>query len=453
MLEETPGALVVDAGHLLFKGPQVPEGERAERELKARLIAEATRLGGIDAMMPARSDFALGRAFVEELGRAHALPYVVSNLECGTPLPWPTELRLSRGGVNFVVYGVVSGALNLPACRPSDPARALAGAPADDTVVVVLSDQERAQDDDLVSRVPAIDLVVVSNAASPLRSPESLPNGGLRLSNGSRGKLLGLLRGEIVPGARGWRDEGTRAQKAEEIDNARERLAEIERREAAAADDEARQRLSRQREFWTKKLSTLEAELAAATSPTSVANVAANEVKALGDDVADHGPTLAMVEAVKAKISGGSVSPSTVTAGPEPEAEVAPPVETGVYVGSASCAACHPAQTAQWSTTPHARAWASLVAVNRQFDSDCWRCHATGAHAPDGPQDPRALGPLENVGCEACHGAGRAHAADPSLPMVLSPPTSQCTQCHDKKQDDGRFDESTYRPKVLHTAP
>ncbi len=435
----------------MFKGKVVPEGERTEREIKARLIAEATRLGGIDAMMPARSDFALGRAFVEAMATEYALPYVVSNVECGTPLPWPTEIRFAKGGVNFVVYGVVSGELSLPACRATDPARALVSAPTDDTVVVVLSDQEASQDGELSTRVPAIDFVVVSNASSPLRAPEALPGGALRVSNGSRGKLLGLLRGELVAGARGWRDEGTRAQKAEEIDNARERLAEIQKREAAAGDDEARARLSRQREFWSKKLDSLQGELEAALNAQGPANVAANELKSLGDDVADHAPTLALVDAAKARISGGTAPVATAVA--EVEDVPGPVVPTGAYVGSEACAGCHPAQTAQWQTTAHARAWASLVAVSRQFDSDCWRCHATGAFADDGPQDPRALGPLVNVGCEACHGGGRAHAAAPTGPMVADPPVSQCTQCHDKKQDDGRFEASTYRPKVVHRAP
>ncbi len=427
----------------------MPEAERGEREAKARLIAETTPWGGIDAMLPARGEFALGRAFVESVATEYKLPYVVSNLECGTALPWPSVIELSKGGVNFAIYGVVSGELSVPACRASDPARALAQAPAGDTVVIVLSDQEEAQDLALATAVPAIDFIVVADAASPFRSPQPLPNGGLRLSNGSRGKMLGVLRGELVPGASAWRDAGTRAAKAAEVDTARARLSEVDKRLREAADEQARERLSRQREFWEKRLAKLDAELAAAVDASGPAHQASNEQLGLGDEVGEHQRTYDRVQAVKATISEATpMAQGSVESGEPPQAY------TGAFVGSEACGGCHPAETEQWKGTAHARAWASLEGVKRQFDSDCWRCHATGAFSPEGPSDPRSLGALVNVGCESCHGAGRDHVLSPAeKPLVANPPTSQCTQCHDKKQDDGRFDETTYRPKVVHTSP
>ncbi len=440
---------MVDAGNLLYKGRAVPEGERAEREAKARLIAETTPWGGIDAMLPARGEFALGRAFVEAVATEHKLPYVVSNLECGTPMAWPTVIESSKGGVNFAIYGVVSGELSVPACRASDPARALASAPAGDTVVIVLSDQEEAQDLALATAVPAIDFIVVADAASPFRVPEPLPNGGLRLSNGSRGKMLGVLSGQLLPGATAWRDAGTRAAKAAEVDSARERLSEVDRRIREAPDDKAKERLSRQREFWETRLAKLDAELAATVQSAGPAHEAQNELVALGDDVGEHARTHERVQAVKATLSEATPMTQGAVESGEP-----PPAYSGAFVGSEACAGCHPAETAQWKGTPHARAWASLEAVNRQFDADCWRCHATGAFSPEGPGEPRSLGGLVNVGCESCHGAGRDHMLSPAeKPLVVNPPASQCTQCHDKKQDDGRFNEATYRPKVVHSSP
>ncbi|MBM4390320.1 MAG: hypothetical protein FJ090_04290 [Deltaproteobacteria bacterium] len=400
-------------------------------------------------MLPARGEFALGRAFVEAVAAEHELPYVVSNLECGTPLPWPAVIERAEGGVNFAIYGVVSGELSVPACRAFDPARALASAPSGDTVVVVLSDQEEAQDLALAKAVPAIDFIVVADAASPFRVPEPLPNGGLRLSNGSRGKMLGVLRGELAPGASAWRDAGTRAAKAAEVDSARARLSEVDRRIREAADDKARGRLSRQREFWQQRLAKLDAELAAAVSASGPAHQASNELVALGDDVGEHPRTHDRVQQVKATVSGATPMAQGMVEDSEP-----PPAYTGAFVGSEACAGCHPVERAQWQGTAHARAWASLEAASRQFDSDCWSCHATGAFSPEGPGDPRSLGSLVNVGCESCHGAGRDHVLSPAEnPLVANPPTSQCTQCHDKKQDDGRFDEATYRPRVVHSSP
>jgi hypothetical protein len=162
--------------------------------------------------------------------------------------------------------------------------------------------------------------------------------------------------------------------------------------------------------------------------------------------VADHPDTLARVTAFKAEHSGSaSVDPANAPSTGHEGAGFGP------WVGNNACAGCHPSQAAQWQTTGHARAWASLVAQQRQYDADCFTCHVTGARDPAGPKDARQLGGLEDVGCEACHGAGREHSADPQTArMVRNPPTSQCTGCHDSRQDGGRFDEPTYRARVKH---
>ena len=62
-----------------------------------------------------------------------------------------------------------------------------------------------------------------------------------------------------------------------------------------------------------------------------------------------------------------------------------------------------------------------------------------------------AVAGLEAVGCEACHGPGKAHVAKPpTVEMIAKPDVSVCVDCHDGKQDGGRFDHATYLPKVTH---
>ena len=120
-------------------------------------------------------------------------------------------------------------------------------------------------------------------------------------------------------------------------------------------------------------------------------------------------------------------------------------------MGSGACAGCHTEQYAQWQTTPHAHAWQTLVDQKRHMDLDCFTCHVTGAFDPEGPQHPNQVGQLKNVGCESCHGPGRDHVGAPGPgQMVVNPPESTCTQCHDGAQDGGRFDYATYLPKVVH---
>lgn len=74
------------------------------------------------------------------------------------------------------------------------------------------------------------------------------------------------------------------------------------------------------------------------------------------------------------------------------------------WVGSATCATCHPAATAAWQRTPHATTGARL---SGGAGVRCTICHATG-EAPAGPTIEAG------VGCEACHGAG-AHYADAAI--------------------------------------
>ncbi len=436
----------MDAGGLFSRGPVIAPAAVADHEAKAGLIAEAYALGGIDAMLPARGDFALGRAVLEGLAAKHALPYVVSNLVCAEPLPWPTTRRLEVGGGGVVVYGIVGPELELPGCQVRDPKALLASLPVDDTVYIVLSDQKRARDEALAVAAPGVDFIVSSDGMESLASPVALDNGGLLLASGTRGKLLGLLEVNPAAGGRSWRDDGAGVARAEDLAAAQAKLKELAERKAQAEDERARDRISRQEEFWKKKETKAADAVAHAAPAGTVEGSVKNELRPLGTDIAEHAPTFALVSAFKTAHSGAASSaPATGTSTQHDGTGMGP------YVGNNACTGCHAEQAAQWETTGHARAWAALVAQERQYDPDCYTCHVTGATDREGPKDPRRLGGLEDVGCEACHGAGRAHVAGPQQShLVRSPPTSQCITCHDSRQDGGRFDEATYRARVKH---
>ncbi|HEY0190822.1 MAG TPA: multiheme c-type cytochrome [Kofleriaceae bacterium] len=82
------------------------------------------------------------------------------------------------------------------------------------------------------------------------------------------------------------------------------------------------------------------------------------------------------------------------------------------WTGSAACGSCHPAELAAWQTTPHALTRARFPG---RPEGRCLGCHATG-EAPAGP----AI--AVEVGCEACHGAGAAYAADD---LMRDPPVAR----------------------------
>ncbi|NVB81843.1 MAG: hypothetical protein HOV81_25910 [Kofleriaceae bacterium] len=113
------------------------------------------------------------------------------------------------------------------------------------------------------------------------------------------------------------------------------------------------------------------------------------------------------------------------------------------WTGSAACGSCHPKQLASWQATRHAMTRDRFA---ERPAGKCLSCHATG-EAPAGPAV------AVEVGCEACHGAGAAYAADDlmrnkvaaqALGLAdLSTPkarTALCMQCHARATKGEPFD-------------
>lgn len=118
------------------------------------------------------------------------------------------------------------------------------------------------------------------------------------------------------------------------------------------------------------------------------------------------------------------------------------------YVGAAACGTCHPTEHKALRDGFHARALAVLARPARNHWSvprhkrgivglrkpACVRCHVTGFGRPGGfPKQPPAQAPehpLAGVGCEACHGPGKAHADDPKKPGAIARLGGTCPECH-----------------------
>lgn len=128
--------------------------------------------------------------------------------------------------------------------------------------------------------------------------------------------------------------------------------------------------------------------------------------------------------------------------------------ETGRFVGSAACAACHAGEHRQWQASRHARAHDSLVGVAKQFDPNCVVCHVVGYGEPGGFRSLAATAALSHVGCEACHGAGRAHAASPMTAATPAGPVneSRCLICHTPRNSPG-FDPVHGLSAIRHWTP
>ena len=105
------------------------------------------------------------------------------------------------------------------------------------------------------------------------------------------------------------------------------------------------------------------------------------------------------------------------------------PQHPGGYAWADSCRSCHQEIYDAWAKTKHATALDRLTASDKE--KDCIGCHVTGGKTSvvDGKKVLNA-----GVQCEACHGAGAAHAATTSvMDIVKTPPESRCVECHNEK--------------------
>jgi len=112
-------------------------------------------------------------------------------------------------------------------------------------------------------------------------------------------------------------------------------------------------------------------------------------------------------------------------------------------VGYNSCQECHELQMDYWKTTRHAKAFATLVVKEKNYDLNCLICHLTldPAKTMAGGNSPQDLlstkDDLQSVGCESCHSSGKKHITDPNrYSMIRVPGKNVCLTCHTEEHDD-----------------
>ncbi|HEX7488629.1 MAG TPA: cytochrome c family protein, partial [Anaeromyxobacteraceae bacterium] len=133
---------------------------------------------------------------------------------------------------------------------------------------------------------------------------------------------------------------------------------------------------------------------------------------------------------------------------PAPGAAAFIGTEEAPHGGVSSCKGCHPEAVAQWETTKHARAWATLVKGGREHDLDCVACHVTGWKQPGGACSVAATEGRRDVQCEACHGPASLHAFDPPGHIVRAPGEERCRACHTPEHST-RFEVASFLRGVI----
>ncbi len=118
------------------------------------------------------------------------------------------------------------------------------------------------------------------------------------------------------------------------------------------------------------------------------------------------------------------------------------------YLGTEVCIRCHQPEGDQWKTTPHSRAWQTLVTAKKDALPECISCHSVGNKQPGGFVTFQTTPALANVGCEDCHGMGTQHDAFKAQTHKITEAT--CLSCHTGATSP-EFAFARFKPYIDHT--
>jgi len=434
--------VVVDGGlSLQPKRPMRDAAEEKQRRDKAGLLLDS--LAEADAVAFGADDWALGTTWLRDAVTARDVPLVAANLTCDGEAPFPATKVVEAGGRRIGIAGVTVGPVEGCEVGPLQPAlaEAVASLSAVDAVVALVP---VARDRELAAALEGTDevaAVIDATGRYAAHGPEEHA-GTWAFGSGTRGKYLGVLELVFVPGGDSWAPVGVVERLEGRLEKLQSRLASLRQRIEREEDPKRKAAFERQLPRLEDDVAAVEGELSSARGAEGT-NQLRPDARALDRAIDDHAGWLARVEALNAEF--------TAEAGGGPPVARRKAPEGSPFVGAEVCSACHPEQSVQWSTTPHAKALSTLAATNHAADEGCVRCHATGYGMEGGPSSPVDVGGFRDVQCEACHGPGRAHVSAPyEVDLVVDPPESLCKTCHNEEQDNGDFDYATYRPKVDH---
>jgi len=359
---------------------------------------KAFSLMGVDCLTLSEREFVFGSAFLRELAAKSSVPLVCSNLkdkqaQVSYFMPY---LRLKRGGKKILLTAVVdplkSSALKLQGLEVSDPVaglRRIQDTISHDLFVVVMQ-TDKATADKWLSRLPGVDIVILGRQRGVQSKAEKL-HGAQVLYNCNRGQTVSVLE---VP-----------------LSGDKKVLPAPENFLLRASDFTEDPQVA----SWVKEFENW------------LHSYHAKRQK----DVKKGG----LPEILQRLIDKNKKAQQ----------------QKDHYVGSQRCVKCHQKKVAIWEKTRHARAMASLKVRKRENDPDCFRCHVTGlvgAGINQSADAGRRENPfakliqreqrnhLPDVQCEACHGPGSRHVANPGKETkMIIPGDHDCRQCHTPDTD------------------
>lgn len=444
---------------MLFPEEPLIDDEVPQRQVKAELIIAANAGMKLDAVGVGDQDLRLG---VEWLKTATdgKLPMMSANLvDSKGKTVFPAHVVKTLCNTKVGIFSVMtalddSGKPLLdgnPSYRVEDPfetaKKEVAALKAEGAEVIFALTHLGLQDDLRLAReVPGIRFIFGAHSMSQLAEPQREKETGTWIFQaGYRTKHLGRVdvdfKGPVATVMADLSDVSNADRVRDRVRTYEERIAELTARLGTETDPDRKLMVQDQIAFYAEQLEVEKKDL---PKPNSGATLV-NTLVELSREVPDDEKVAPMVEAALVKITAlppvAQISGDALGKGPV----------SGPYIGAQVCQGCHQQQYTDWTQTPHAKAYKTLVSENHHMDFDCVGCHTTGYKKEGGPKDPFTVGGLAAVQCETCHGPGREHALEPKkVDMNIAFDEATCKTCHSDEQTGDRFVMADYLPKVDH---
>ena len=420
--------VIVVVGPTLFD-PHVTDPHLAQQEAtKARTLVDSLRHIGVDAIVPTAGELKYGGGVLDAARGDWTWPDATVNVPGGRP-----TVKVA-GDATFAFLGFIKPGDVAPGGTGMDPEPAAREALAalslqSVSIRVGLSALSRRETRVLARALPEIDLWVLGDR--PAEEAELQAVGDTYLVEaGDRGRHLGrlVLHGLSTTG-RLADPVGERSRALRRLDG-QLRMA----RDVASRTNDARA---------IEKVAALEVERKGveSASPPDI-------VKHLDYTLLPIGKGVVPEPALEAALLAYNVRLKEVNLASDAPPPPLPEGGNG-YAGGKACVECHEDAQAVWLTTPHARAWKTLVDGKKSFDAECVSCHVTGWRAPGGVNLTTAAS-MGDVQCEACHGPSAKHVdlGGDEYMTKLRVAEAVCKTCHNEFHSP-KFDFATYLPKVL----
>ncbi len=437
----TAGQLfILDGGSGLFNKVPVPAFSEKQARITARAIAASYEAMGYDAIGVGPYDLAAGLDFIRDLDRGDRLNWLSANLVSasdGRPVFSPYVI-IERGGVKLAAVGL-TGTIGALGPILKDQYRilpwheALPGVIAEikkknPDLIVILTSAAKTDYQEMSRAFPEIRLIIEATPNAGNIDPKVVDN-LLKCQISPRGKYLARL--DVSGTASGpWLEDLTARKQylLRRLDSLNWRLNRL--RKKTDPDRAYIASLEKQKQDVLRSLKEVEA----GSRDRSAGMSWKGHFFAIETSTRDEPAVLKIIgESKSALLNLKKELAEKKNAVEKARKKI---FELG-YTGWPTCGRCHQAQFTTWHRSRHSRSYETLVEKNENANLKCVPCHVTGVK--DG-SEPFALvlpSTLQQVGCEACHGPGQMHVADPvGTRPDKKAATTACGRCHTPEHDD-----------------